>query len=357
MPFSISRPWRVFDRARLVRPYTLLDLRLRNAFSRKIRIGFGPVKSGEGDINVRKWRIDPIVHYINKTNSEYVADFFFDGDRLDRFDIVVIVKVYSDQLVSEVKRQRNAEKRFVVFDIVDNPLGCKRNIYQDNDFALALDGLILSSPDQGRLLDKHGLPSVLIEHPVINSSYKTSYVETDRELRLLWQGFAHNAEGMRRLEPLVREISATTGRQLKVVYHTNAPPSDDGFVQYIPWTIKNAFQTLTEVDIAVCVRDENRSWQEEKPSTKTIMYMAAGLPVVCKPASSDRLVIQHDVTGYFASSPNEWRDYLSRLVLDREVRERLGRAARQHVLKTFSVPQISEKYLRFFSELRTRTAR
>lgn len=348
IPQSLSRPW---NKVRLVRTSTLLNLKLRNAFSRKIKIGFGPIKSGERDINVRKWRIDPIVHYINENSDEYVADFFFDEDCLDRFDIIVVVKVYSDQLLSEVKRQK-ARKCLAVFDIVDNPLGCKRSIFDDDEFVLALDGLILSSPDQERRLEKHALPSVLIEHPVINSSYKTSYGETDRELRILWQGFQHNAGGMRRLEQLVKEVSTSTGRRLKVVYHTNALPNDDGFVQCIPWTIENAFQVLTEADIAIAIRDENRPWQEEKPSTKTIMYMAAGLPVVCKPTTADRLVIQHGRTGYFAFSASEWRDYLSRLVVDPELRERVGRGARQHVLKNFSVPEIGEKYLRFLSELR-----
>src|SRR5262245_9462920 len=89
---SLRRLRRRFDQLRLVHPYTLLSLRLRGALSRKVRVGFGPVKTGENDLNVRKWRIDPIVAEINRRSTDYIADLFFEGDDLGRFDIIVVVK-------------------------------------------------------------------------------------------------------------------------------------------------------------------------------------------------------------------------------------------------------------------------
>jgi hypothetical protein len=115
-----------------VSPSTLAGLRLRSALSRKVKIGFGPIKTGERDLNVRKWRIDPVVSYINKHSDSYVADVFWEGDRLDRFSIIVLVKSYSDDLVHEVLKAK-ARGQIVVFDVVDNPLGCKRSIYDDEE--------------------------------------------------------------------------------------------------------------------------------------------------------------------------------------------------------------------------------
>jgi glycosyltransferase involved in cell wall biosynthesis len=353
----VKRTWvvrrlnRLRYKVRQVRPTTLASLSLKNALSRKIKVGFGPIRTGETDLNVRKWRIDPIVNHINGNSSEYVADFFFEGDDLERFEIIVLVKVYSDDLVAQLGRLK---RRVIVFDVVDNPLGCKRSIYDDNELARSLSGLILSSPTQAPALAKYALPLKLIEHPILNTSWKTDYGDSD-PVTLVWQGFRHNAGGTEHLEELIRGLGSETGRRIKLVYHTNAAAADDGFVQVVPWTVDNAFSVLTAADIAISARDETRPWQKEKPSTKMIIFMAAGLPIVCAPTAAERLVIQSGVTGYFATSPDEWKQHLSRLILDPRLREKMGRAGRQYAVDNFSVARIARKYVEFFDELRACT--
>jgi glycosyltransferase involved in cell wall biosynthesis len=208
----------------------------------------------------------------------------------------------------------------------------------------------LSSPRQANLLAKYALPVKIIEHPVINTTRKDNYGDTNF-VTLIWQGFRHNARGTQRLEETIRGLAETTGTRIKLVYHTNAPASDDGFIQFVPWTVDNAFTILAAADIAISARDETRPWQEEKPSTKIIMYMAAGLPIVCTPTEAERLVIQNGVTGFFAFNQEEWQERLFRLIVDPSLRERVGRAARRHALSNFSVADITKKYLDFFDGL------
>lgn len=333
---------------RQVHAGTLISLYAKNRFSGRVKIGFGPIRSGESDLNVRKWRIDPIVNYINRNSKEYVADFFFPGDDLERFQIIVLVKAYSDELMTQLMRLRN---RIVVYDVVDNPLGCKRSIYEDFEFAKSLSGLIVSSPAQAGALLTVGVPHTLIEHPVINTCYKASYVESNPVV-LVWQGFSHNMGGAKRLEALIRDMAGGMPGRLRFVYHTNAEAADDGVVHVIPWSKHNAFSVLAASDIAISVRDDVRPWQAEKPSTKAIAFMAAGLPVVCSPTLAERLVIEHGVTGYLVHNDDEWRECLTRLILDAALREKMGRAARRYAMDNFSVARIAQKYLAFFAQLR-----
>lgn len=341
---------RLVRKVRLVGPASLVRLRLRSALSTKIKIGFGPVKTGQRDLNVRAWRIDPIVKEINGTSDQYVADLFFEGDSLQRFDIVVVVKVYGDSLVSELRRLKGG-RPLVIFDVVDNPLGCKRNFYDDLEFASLLNGIILSSPKQLAKLARYGLPATLIEHPVINATHKLDYAEPKDCVRLIWQGFQHNMGGVRMLEPLVHQASMRTGKRLKLIYHTNLPASDNGEVQQLPWTPANAFASLVAADIALTARDGTRPWQAEKPSTKVIMYMGAGLPLICDPTPADKLVVHHGQTGFFACRESEWIEHLCELATSGALREQVGSAAYDWAAKNYSVEMITKKYMSMFSEL------
>ena len=58
----------------------------------KIKVGFGPIISGEDDLHVRKWRIDPIVNRINEISEKYSAGIFLTVSDMTKFDIVVVVR-------------------------------------------------------------------------------------------------------------------------------------------------------------------------------------------------------------------------------------------------------------------------
>ena len=74
-----SLPYRFNKALHFINIFWLIKLKLNCFFSKKIKVGLGPINSGEDNLAVRKWRIDPIVNQINKNNKRYVADIFL-GD-------------------------------------------------------------------------------------------------------------------------------------------------------------------------------------------------------------------------------------------------------------------------------------
>lgn len=340
---------RLKDKMLLVSPHKLLSLRTRSAFSSRIKIGFGPIKTGENDLNVRAWRIDPIVSEINRTSAKYIADIYFEGDDLRRFDIVIVVKVYGDAVIAELRKAQG--KQTVIFDIVDNPHGCKRNFYDDVEFHELLKGVIISSPLQLSRFERNDVSTCLIEHPVISRIQKADYSATGNQITIIWQGYQFNRGGIVGLESVVERASRQSGATLKLVYHTNLPASVDGNVQYLPWTSENAFSALIAADIAVAARDSHQTFQAEKPSTKVIMYMGVGLPLICNPTAADELVIENGKTGFLARNEDEWVELLSTLALDAELRESVGRAAYNAASRSFSVSTITKKYLSFIESV------
>jgi hypothetical protein len=354
------RPW-VYERG-LVRRRWSYRLRVRNALSRRIRVGFGPVLDGERTLGMRKWHIDPIVDAINRGCSPYVGDIFFPGDDLTRFDVVVLVKEI-EPVTPEIVRRLRAGPTRLVYDAADvrvipTPDG-RRDIYRDREawerhfkpFLRSMDAVMLASPLQREDLADVDVLQVEIARPLLNRRHRTAYAHPG-PIRLVWQGYPENIAPMRRLHPIVERLRAETGVDVRLVYDTAGPPRDDGPIEYRRWRIDRWERTLVGCDVAVVIKPIDDPYQQRKPPTKVISYMGAGLPVVCTPSAADRDVIAHGETGFFAHDDREWHACLAALVTDPALRERVGTAARRHVAERFDVERITADYVRLFDRVR-----
>ena len=175
-------PW-VYERG-LVRRGWYYRLRLRNALSSRIKVGFGPILDRENTLGLRKWHIDPLVDAINRAPSRYVGDIFFPGDDLARFDIVVIVRHF-ESFTPDVVHRLHERRTRLVYDTADvrfvQTTSGRRDIYQDPDaferhykpFLGSMDALILASPLQRRDFEDLGIPQVEIARPLLNRRHRT----------------------------------------------------------------------------------------------------------------------------------------------------------------------------------------
>jgi hypothetical protein len=353
------RPW-VYERGLVSRGW-YYRLRLRNALSKRIKVGFGPILDGENTLGLRKWHIDPIVDAINRGPSGYVGDIFFPGEDLARFDIVVIVRHFKS-FTPDVTHRLHERHTRLVYDTADISVlpttGGWRDIYQDSDalernykpFLRSMDALILASPLQRQDFEDLGIPQVAIARPLLNRRHRTTYSHRG-PIRVIWQGYPENLAPMQRLHPIIGRLRAETGLDIRLVYDTAGRARDEGPIQYTEWKIHRWERALITSDVAVVIKPLDNPYQQRKAPTKVVSYMGAGLPVVCTPSAADRRVITHGETGFFAYDDREWHACLAGLVTDSSLRERVGTAARQHVLEQYSLERIVTEYLRLFDRL------
>ncbi len=319
IPFRKRRPEDMVDR----KWYKGLEDTLRH--TTRIKVGFGPIFSGENDLHVRKWRIDPIVNSINKTSDRYSAGIFFTPESMDRFDVIVIIREIDDMDPQKISVLKALGKIFI-YDIVDRPYLAERGSRRGKTVAVVglMDGLIASSPLHIKDFKPFGKITALIEHPVLNTKKKEPVPGNDREIRIIWQGFFENHARMRMLHPIIKNLADELHTTIKMIYHSNALPRREGFVEYTTWTVRNWEDTLIHCDIAVEIKPLDDPLLQRKPSTKVLTYMAAGLPVVCTPSRADRLVLEDGRTGYFAHTANDWRILLKKLIQDPALRKTMG---------------------------------
>jgi glycosyltransferase involved in cell wall biosynthesis len=116
------------------------------------------------------------------------------------------------------------------------------------------------------------------------------------------------------------------------------------------WTPETEAVDLTECDIGVLpVLDKPEN--EWKFFLKLVQYLMSGLAVVADRAGSNADVIQDGVNGFIVDTPEQWTERLSQLIEDRELRERMGRAARQTALDRYSPAAQMPRVAAIFEEV------
>jgi hypothetical protein len=81
---------------------------------------------------------------------------------------------------------------------------------------------------------------------------------------------------------------------------------------------------------------------EDGYNMASLEAMAAGLPVLGNRHPSSP--VEHGVSGFLSDDPAELRDYAKRLLADRELAGRMGRAARATVAEKFSLRLFAERF-------------
>jgi glycosyltransferase involved in cell wall biosynthesis len=92
----------------------------------------------------------------------------------------------------------------------------------------------------------------------------------------------------------------------------------------------------------------NVSWNPHKFIMKTAQYMALGIVPIGTPLASNPEVIRHGENGFLADSDDEWVEYVTQVVTDTELRQRLSRTAADDALAKYSLKANEKKIVEAF---------
>lgn len=116
-------------------------------------------------------------------------------------------------------------------------------------------------------------------------------------------------------------------------------------LENLPWTEDTEVARIQQMDIGIMPLTDT-PWARGKCGYKLIQYMACGLPVVASPVGVNAKIVEHGVNGFLASTDAEWRDALTTLLDDPELRRKMGAAGRKKVEDHYSLqvwgPRVAE---------------
>ena len=113
--------------------------------------------------------------------------------------------------------------------------------------------------------------------------------------------------------------------------------SVDGLrVERVNWKQETEAADLAACDIGIGWVPDDR-WSRGKCGLKLLQYHAAGLPVVANPVGVQADMVTDGVTGYQATTADEWVAAVKRLTADAGLRKALGANGRRQVEERYSV--------------------
>ena len=152
---------------------------------------------------------------------------------------------------------------------------------------------------------------------------------------LVWIGSSSTLQGLQQKEPLwdhlAREIP---GLRLRVICD-RFPSFPTLPVVPIPWAGEWESHDLAAGHIGISWLPDD-PWSRGKCGLKILQYQAARLPVVANPVGMQSELIEPGATGFLPETPEQWVTAIRTLV-DPEIRQRMGRLARQRVESEYSI--------------------
>jgi glycosyltransferase involved in cell wall biosynthesis len=149
-----------------------------------------------------------------------------------------------------------------------------------------------------------------------------------------WVGTPGNLRNLAPLAPILGDICRRHATKLRIVCSQPAgfPGVPEEFIQ---WSAEGEQADLLPIDIGLApLLDEVK--QRYTCGLKALQYMASGTPVVASAVGPLSTIVSHEQTGLLVSTPDAWGHALQRLMIDRDLRLRLGTAGRAAVEQRWS---------------------
>lgn len=149
-----------------------------------------------------------------------------------------------------------------------------------------------------------------------------------------WTGSHSSARYLPLVERALQTLARTEHFRLLVVGLADYK-LDGVTLEHRPWRAATEVADLWAMDVGIMPLSDD-PWARGKCAMKAIQYMGVGIPAVVSPVGANRTVVEDGVTGFHASSIDQWVAALGRLLRDQELRSRMGVAARSRVEGEYS---------------------
>ena len=329
----------------------------------RVLVGFGPVTTA----NSFQQAGVKVAAELEKDERFECAIFSepFTYDSLSRFDVLVFIKIFPEagllkRLKSEGKVMLLDYQDMFLFPSAHERTPVKRllkMIYYFNEESKArksfgfIDRCLVASPVAEQAVRNAGMRPFFLERQIYNDwnreNFKSHNMKTSG-LTIMWTGVWLNTPENEPVLGVLQRLCKT--HSCRLVYLTQPQGPVEGFIEYRRWTLETWERDLLDADISF------RWWKDSntqclKDSNKILSYMAAGLPVVCRPTESDRLVMEDGRSGFFAETQEAFASAIERLILDPALRRSVGESAHETVWDRYSLERHVEKLKGLIIEL------
>ena len=121
-------------------------------------------------------------------------------------------------------------------------------------------------------------------------------------------------------------------------------------IKGVKWENKKEVELFNSFDIGI-MPIPNNEWSKGKCGMKGLLYMSVGVPTVMSAVGMNKKIIQNGKNGFLANNSTEWLEILSNLIMDKQLRKKIGANGRNSVEKNYSKNVVKETYFKLYTSL------
>ncbi len=158
-----------------------------------------------------------------------------------------------------------------------------------------------------------------------------------------WIGTHSTYQYLETVFPALQHLARKYSFRLKIVGAGRDQITIPGVeVENLKWRLDREISDFQSFDIGLYPVIED-NWSVGKSGFKSVQYMAVGIPFVTSPVGACAEIGEPDVTNFLAQTTDEWVNALERLLVDEDLRRRMGSGGRQHALAHYTLSLQADK--------------
>jgi glycosyltransferase involved in cell wall biosynthesis len=189
----------------------------------------------------------------------------------------------------------------------------------------------------------------IVPNFVDTNVYRPASKPDGAQPQIVWTGSVSTLRNLHTIAEPLRKLQAKYDVPLRVI--ANGETQIDGVrIDLREWSAEAEILNLQDCDIGI-VPLLDLDWNPWKFFLKTVQYMAVGLPVVARNMGSNSEVIKDGVNGFLVETEKEWFDRLSLLIENKDLRLKMGDAARETAVDNYSMKTQITRVVDIFEEV------
>jgi glycosyltransferase involved in cell wall biosynthesis len=219
----------------------------------------------------------------------------------------------------------------------------------DVNFAAA-DYVVCGSPYlQSRAYENRSSNICLIPTCIDFDRYQNSRLNRKSDKLVIgWIGSPTTARYLYSIESALCKLNERVPFELHVI--GGKFESQTLTVRNLVWSEDNELDLIKEFDIGLMPLVDSQ-WEKGKCGYKIIQYMGCGVPYVCSGIGVNTLLVENSDAGFIANNEQEWIHHLEKLLLDENLRQKMGCRGIQSAERSYSFQSNYKAYAKIFLDL------
>jgi len=249
------------------------------------------------------------------------------------WDVIYIQRLF----ITEFALKRITKKSQLIFDFDDaiylNNHNKSANKKAGNMVKYA-DQIIISTPWLNDFCLSHKKNATVIPTPVETDIIKPGLKENKNLPVIGWIGSAWTTNYLKVIEPVLQQLSKEIDFEFVTVGAKHGFTIEGVNHKNIPWKYGIEAEALAKIDIGIMpLPDED--YARAKGGYKLYLYMAAGIPCIASPVGVNQSIINEGENGFLPGFEREWQQKLKLLLLDGDLRKKLGNQGRKKAVELY----------------------